>query len=1301
MGTGSYPYNLAFTRRYNSLQRQVDGPLGLGWSHSFDASCKISSGIIPALADDSVIAGVPAIVNLFIATDLLTDLSRPNDKYLTVILSSQWWADQLKSNIASVNTGHLTEIFVKLPDATFVAESCNNDSSFVINLDGSYTYQNVDKVTYEFNSDGQLETVSFPYGVTLTYSYTSGHLTSITNNMGRTLSLSYLGNRLQTVSDGNGRSVDYTLDVDSNLSQFTDAMGNIYTYEYDLPGQMTKLYFPENPSTTLLTNTYDSLGRVKEQRDFANNLTSFYLSGHRNEWVGPIGNNGITYFNSGGRAVRIINALGFEISKKYDGRNRLTQVLEPEGNSVNFEYDANNNVTQVLFKAKPGSGLSDLTNILTWDPNWNRLSTFTDTAGKTTEWTYDAVTGACTTITRPNVGGLTPQQHATYNSRGQISSITDEAGLVTTLTYDATTEKLLSIVKDPGVFPHLNITVSFTYDAAGNLVTSTDPLGGVTYFERNDLRRITQVTSPAPFSFVSKYSYDDNGNLNKFERQTDFLGNPWLTTQSSYRANLTTETITDEKLGVAQLVSDADGRFQSLTDQVNRTISQNYDSLGQQTTITAPDTNIFETRTYTPNGKLATVKDAVNNVTTFEYDGFDRFVKRTYQDGSYEEFTLDARSNVTTVRTRSGAHITMQYDELGRLVNKSADSQPPVTYSYDLASKLKEVSTPVSGGGITAGSYLLDYDSCGRFIQEQAADGKTATHQLDLMGRLIKTTYPDGYFVEREYDELGRLANIKLNGSVSNAVHFEYNALSQRKKLTFQNGVTTDYVYNSDSSLKSFKHTFNSSSGYVSFDVNNDALNRTKSIRTNDVRYRWSPNSVGTVSYGAATSTNECTTVGGDTISYNSSGCLVGDGTWTYTYNTENKLLSANKTGISVDYEYDPLQRQAVKRVGSNSTLYFYSGWQRLAEYDLTSGTLIRRFVYGSASDEVLLSIDASGVVTFYSSDPQLSVNAITDAGGSVLSRSRYSPYGETWSDFNLSHGYTGQRYDAETELYYYKHRIYSPRLGRFLQPDPIGYRDGYNLYCYAGNSPINRCDYFGLTWQTNLAFLLDFLTGSGEDVRNYGEGDVQTQEVKNSPLGWYIQLCAYGVGRGSKDFDTAVTVPWNTNLAFLTTVAPGMGALAAATASVAGKALESLSPFEADSSSPGPKELIQKAFSTDPGMWGNTAAQLGGIEMDPGKNGPLPQNNEYIKLWRTSDSTVHVQIQNWATADSFFAHAQEWVSPGLLTALDIAGFGDIAQGLAKLREQADNEDNLWRPIQQIFDFEVHAPLFLGWCTMG
>ena len=60
------------------------------------------------------------------------------------------------------------------------------------------------------------------------------------------------------------------------------------------------------------------------------------------------------------------------------------------------------------------------------------------------------------------------------------------------------------------------------------------------------------------------------------------------------------------------------------------------------------------------------------------------------------------------------------------------------------------------------------------------------------------------------------------------------------------------------------------------------------------------------------------------------------------------------------------------------------------------------------------------------------------------------SPYQKTDSflaDDSLDFGYLGKPYNADTELYDYGFRDYSPEIARFSTVDPI--RDGRNWYSY------------------------------------------------------------------------------------------------------------------------------------------------------------------------------------------------------------------------------------------------------------
>ena len=150
-----------------------------------------------------------------------------------------------------------------------------------------------------------------------------------------------------------------------------------------------------------------------------------------------------------------------------------------------------------------------------------------------------------------------------------------------------------------------------------------------------------------------------------------------------------------------------------------------------------------------------------------------------------------------------------------------------------------------------------------------------------------------------------------------------------------------------------------------------------------------------------------------------------------------------------------------MKRTGS-TTQFLYDGDELIGEYN-GSGALLRRYVHGPLTDDPLIWYERSAVssATRRTLQPNYpgSIESVADASGKPIGVDRYDEYGVPATSNFGRFQYTGQAWLPELGLYYYKARFYDPRLGRFLQTDPIGYQDDINLYAYVGNDPLDRTD--------------------------------------------------------------------------------------------------------------------------------------------------------------------------------------------------------------------------------------------------
>jgi len=112
-----------------------------------------------------------------------------------------------------------------------------------------------------------------------------------------------------------------------------------------------------------------------------------------------------------------------------------------------------------------------------------------------------------------------------------------------------------------------------------------------------------------------------------------------------------------------------------------------------------------------------------------------------------------------------------------------------------------------------------------------------------------------------------------------------------------------------------------------------------------------------------------------------------------------------------------------------------------------------------------MIDVTDSNSVYYYHFDGLGSVVALSNANKEIVERYSYDVFGEPnrTSDVNNPYLFTSRRYDSEAGLYYYRARYYACDIGRFLQPDLIGYNEGMNMYSYVGNNPLAWVDPLGL----------------------------------------------------------------------------------------------------------------------------------------------------------------------------------------------------------------------------------------------
>ncbi len=812
--------------------------------------------------------------------------------------------------------------------------------------------------------------------------------------------------------------------------------------------------------TTLIT--YDAFARPTRVVHHAGTAASYVTLNEYDSW----GNLTATV-DSGHPTIRISHVTEYDATHRFPAATYIQTNNGTIAGRKQYTYDTWGNMlteTDLTNTAQP------LTTTHAYDGWGNRLSTtaptghrtqydrgrtadgyFTLRRGISQPWvktTYDSTGRELSTETR-GAGGIVVKTTNSYDTRGRLHTKTEQQGertLTTSYTYDAR-DRITQVSDDTGSTSTFSYglrsstetiggrTYTKTYDAWGNVKTSSDPVATVSYLYNSQglPRSVTTAGSTVTMT------YDQAGrrltltdpDAGTMTTAYDVLGN--ITRQTDARGK--TVTYTYDKFGreqrkiydgnsIARTYGTSGNSAMRLTSEYNTgmSVSYAYDGYGRivSETRTADNSPRLFTYSYNPDGSLATVTYPDTVTVAYTYDCYG-YRKGMTVDGQ-QAWTLGGKNGADIYwHLNGGCSLSHGYDKKGRLVSRT--NYTPITIS------------PVDGG-------LLSGDGLNGIGDHGSLPVDTMITDPGTPGVLLGTPVHEMTFT---YDhQTGNLTSRTIGGITES---FTYDSLDRLTAVT-----------QGSSTLLS-----------VSYGDGGNILSKT---------------GLGSYSYDSG-KPHAVTGV------ENTAG-LVSDIPQTITYNGIGQATRIHQQAREAVITYGPDEtrwKTAFTDTGLTRRLIrYYGDYEEVDSFGPHPGipAVATKKYHWLPGDVLYVRQGGAGRLYYLATDHLGSIREVMKADGDLTSvfHADYDAWGRqtvSRDSIGIYRGYTGHEMLPEFGLINMNGRMYDPLLGRFLSPDNYvqlpDLSQSFNRYSYCLNNPLKYTDpsgeFFGFT-----GFLTGFVHG-------------------------------------------------------------------------------------------------------------------------------------------------------------------------------------------------------------------------------